>query len=76
MYTTCPKCKYVRQTTDDSNPDICPACGIIFSKWMKQQFSSPTTQKIINNKPESNISELIKESTPEGGGFEITPERG
>ena len=59
MYTTCPKCKYERKPTDDTNPDTCPACGIIFSKWMKQQFSSPTTQNIKNNKPEPKVSGLI-----------------
>jgi len=40
MYTTCPKCKHVRQADESGEPDICPACGIIFSKWMKQQFAS------------------------------------
>ena len=59
MYTTCPKCNHERQTEENVNPDICPACGIIFSKWMKQQFSSPTTQDITNAKTESNVSGLI-----------------
>lgn len=59
MYTTCPKCQYERQAGDDVNPDICPGCGIIFSKWMKQQFSSSTTQKTIKNNPEATVSGLI-----------------
>lgn len=59
MYTTCPKCKYERQATDNADPDICPACGIIFSKWMKQQFSSPKIQKTINNKIESRTPGLF-----------------
>ncbi|MGK0298670.1 MAG: hypothetical protein ACI9XC_002293 [Gammaproteobacteria bacterium] len=41
MYTTCPKCSYERSKTDTVDEGTCPACGIIFSKWMKQQFSSP-----------------------------------
>jgi hypothetical protein len=57
MYTTCPKCKYERQAHDNSGADVCPACGIIFSKWMKQQYSSPTTQKNVNNKTESRSYE-------------------
>jgi hypothetical protein len=59
MYTTCPKCHYERKPDDDANHDVCPACGIIFSKWMKQQFSSPTTQKITKDKSESNVSRLV-----------------
>lgn len=41
MYNTCPKCQYERQAHDNSvEPGICPACGLIFSKWMKSQFAS------------------------------------
>ncbi|MCK5498499.1 MAG: hypothetical protein KAI77_04820 [Gammaproteobacteria bacterium] len=43
MYTICPKCHYERGEKDTSDAGTCPACGIIFSKWMKQQFSSPET---------------------------------
>ena len=62
MYTICPKCNYERKATDTSDSDICPACGLIFSKWMKQQFSSPTAQSVIKKSIESNstgISHLI-----------------
>ena len=41
MYETCPKCSYQRQPTDTGDPGICPGCGIIFAKWMKQQFTPP-----------------------------------
>lgn len=31
---TCPKCQHQRQPTDATvHPDICPACGISYSKW-------------------------------------------
>ncbi len=39
MYTVCPKCGHRRQADDSSDRDVCPACGILFSKWMKQQFT-------------------------------------
>jgi len=42
MYTLCPKCKYQRQASDTSDPGVCPACGLIFAKWMKQQFAGAT----------------------------------
>jgi hypothetical protein len=38
MYRTCPKCGYKRDAVDTDDIDICPACGLIFSKWMKRQF--------------------------------------
>ncbi len=41
MYTICPKCRYQRQATDEDDADVCPACGLIFSKWMKRQFNAP-----------------------------------
>jgi hypothetical protein len=62
MYTTCPKCKYERQVDEKSNQDICPACGIVFSKWMKQQFSTQTSKSVAKHKRESsNTSRLINQ---------------
>ena len=61
MYTTCPKCKHERQAEEKINPDICPACGIIFSKWMKQKFSSPETKITTRNNIETSVfSGIIK----------------
>lgn len=34
----CPKCGYRRRDTDSQvHPDICPACGIAYSKWRARQ---------------------------------------
>ena len=41
MYEVCPKCQYKRQPSDTTDVDSCPSCGLIFSKWMKQQFAAP-----------------------------------
>lgn len=35
MYRTCPKCSYRRQRQDGGSEGICPACGLVFSKWLK-----------------------------------------
>lgn len=40
MYTTCPKCQHTRTENDLSNPDVCPACGVVFSKWIKHHLGS------------------------------------
>jgi len=37
MYEVCPKCQYQRQESDTCPVDICPACGLVFSKWEKHQ---------------------------------------
>lgn len=36
--TTCPKCNYQRQSHDaQQHPDICPHCGIVYSKFIARQ---------------------------------------
>lgn len=41
MYRKCPKCGHQRDTNVVANEDVCPACGLVFSKWIKQQLISP-----------------------------------
>jgi len=38
MYKICPKCQHVRLPSEQNDVDRCPSCGLIFSKWMKQQY--------------------------------------
>lgn len=41
MYKTCPKCGHTR-SENDAGPDTrCPACGLLFDKWLKQRFRDP-----------------------------------
>ncbi len=47
-YTTCPKCRHVRAPGDRSDPDRCPACGLVFTKWMKQRFAGETTTQSMS----------------------------
>jgi len=36
--TTCPKCQYHRVAIDNNiHPDICPACGIVYCKWLAKK---------------------------------------
>lgn len=48
----CPKCQYQRQFGDSSHPDICPACGIVYSKYIQKH-----TKKVNTNKEYETISE-------------------
>jgi len=43
MYKTCPKCHYHRSSRDVGHDDCCPACGIIFSKWLKHRLKDDNT---------------------------------
>ena len=40
MYSTCPKCGHSAPAGDTPQGGQCHACGLIFQKWMKQQFRS------------------------------------
>ena len=38
-FSTCPKCRHVRQPDETAAPDRCPACGLYFAKWVtREQF--------------------------------------
>ena len=47
----CPKCKYVRPQSDNSPSEVCPSCGIIYSKYdasleaKKETYRHRTVQK-------------------------------
>ena len=40
MYDICPKCSYQRQPADKADQNSCPACGIVYAKWLKSQLSA------------------------------------
>ncbi|THB66138.1 MAG: hypothetical protein D6B27_07130 [Gammaproteobacteria bacterium] len=41
MYKKCPECGYERKGDENAPDDQCPACGLIYSKWMKNRFAPP-----------------------------------
>ncbi|MET0355672.1 MAG: hypothetical protein ABW044_02785 [Cellvibrio sp.] len=48
MITECPKCRYRRQAIDAQvNEAICPACGIVYEKWLSRQTSLTTPNKPV-----------------------------
>ena len=57
MYITCPKCGYRRAPADTADPGVCPGCGIIFAKWMKQKFALPTS--VADSNPANENPGLI-----------------
>ena len=41
MYKTCPGCGHTRADHAGGDADVCPNCGLIFSKWMRNRFRDP-----------------------------------
>ena len=60
MYCKCPKCGYKRHALDAENLDTCPACGLIFSKWIKKQFNSPDTPSAELSGYPSKKQDIVK----------------
>ncbi len=54
MYSTCPKCEYQRQPSDEVSEDQCPACGLIFSKWFKNLLIEAEISQIPEIKHKSS----------------------
>ncbi len=47
MITECPKCHYQRRAIDAQvNSDICPACGIVYAKWIARQQTAEITNSV------------------------------
>jgi len=60
MYRKCPKCGCKRYAHDKRNLDVCPACGLIFSKWVKKQFNSLGASSGENSGYTSSKQNLVK----------------
>ena len=46
LFATCPKCGHQRQADEQSlDPGLCPACGLIFAKWIRRGSFVPTAQR-------------------------------
>jgi hypothetical protein len=53
MFATCPKCKYPRRPQDKGDSGICPACGLVFAKWVQRQLG---TEQLPRRVAESDSS--------------------
>lgn len=46
-FTTCPKCRHRRKSEESDNPGICPACGLVFAKWIaRDSFVAPSSRQV------------------------------
>jgi hypothetical protein len=54
MYSTCPKCGYAPAAGDMGAQGRCPACGVVFAKWMKHRFRSPDSEQVNTDRPSTD----------------------
>jgi hypothetical protein len=59
MYQICPKCAYQRRPDDTSSPDICPGCGLVFSKWEQHQAMANAVPKAVAVEPRETLRERL-----------------
>ena len=61
MYKTCPKCHYKRQSEDTGPESLCPACGLVFEKWLQSLVAEESWQGGSERKRQgSSSSGIIK----------------
>ena len=46
MYKTCPKCHYQRSRQDSTDESVCPACGLVFGKWLQSLVAEEDWQAV------------------------------
>jgi hypothetical protein len=46
MYRTCPKCGYERRPADAGDMGACPACGLVFVKWLRHHTGMPARSDV------------------------------
>lgn len=47
MYKSCPKCGHERAAGETGLEDVCGACGLIFSKYMKSRFAPAAAARAV-----------------------------
>jgi hypothetical protein len=60
MYSKCPKCGF--ENAPDKEEDVCPQCGLVFDKWLKNKFKSKDSEiQILKDSPSATTITNIKE---------------
>lgn len=56
MFTTCPKCAHRRTPEETADPGICPACGLVFAKWVaRDSFVPPSARKVARDEDDTSL---------------------
>jgi len=46
-FQTCPKCGHTRRPEETAAPELCPACGLYFSKWATRESFVPADHRPV-----------------------------
>tara|TARA_R110002073_G_scaffold99233_1_gene226905 strand:+ start:65 stop:820 length:756 start_codon:yes stop_codon:yes gene_type:complete len=70
MYKTCPKCSYARKEHDDQPGISCPACGLVYSKYLKslaaeQQWVGEASHTSVRRSLGDRLNQFIFPARPE-----------
>ncbi len=66
MYKKCPKCGFIRPADDQSDPGICPSCGVVFAKWVSHTLGTArlaARDQHSDENPGGRLSPLIARLT-------------
>ena len=67
MPTTCPKCRYTSKESDCTPDYECPACGVIYQKYLNRQHNGPVVaDENTFSQPKALYSESWKSETRTG----------
>ena len=58
MYQRCPKCGF--KNSPDTKDKVCPQCGLIFDKWLKNKYKSKSTSARKSEPKPKHVSTLIQ----------------
>jgi len=47
VYRKCPKCGFERAANDASDPGVCPACGLVFAKWVGHTLGTDRAPRVV-----------------------------
>lgn len=63
MYKKCPKCGFEREPDDQSDPGVCPACGLVFAKWVSRTLGTDSATRVADadeSQGEGRIARLVR----------------
>jgi hypothetical protein len=63
MYSTCPKCGHARKPEDTAPEGICPACGLVFAKWVERALGrTPVRQRVdVDEQTDASAGVVLRE---------------
>jgi hypothetical protein len=66
MYKKCPECGFERKPDDRSDPGVCPACRLVFAKWVSRTLGSGGANRIADgdeSQGEGRVAMLVARLT-------------